>query len=509
MLEPNVKEDALMRTIIALLALIALLATGALLPERPTLAQGGTYYVATNGSDTSGDGSAGSPWATIGYALGEVPDGSLILVRPGTYNGRIRLDASFAEGVTVRSATPYQARLRHNATVVTSYYGQGITLEGFDIAHSGPGAEALVIQIQDLRGEPGDADVVERITLRNNILHDSYNNDILKINNGARQINVLGNIFYNQAGSDEHIDINSVSDVLVQDNIFFNDFAGSGRESDGNTSSFIVIKDSNDNDDGRLGSTRITVRRNIFLSWEGSSGSNFVLMGEDGKPYYEADTVLIENNLFLGNGTQTMRAALGVKGSQAVTFRHNTIVGDLPSLAYAMRLNTEGENLPNDNIRLYNNIWADPTGTMEDFSDTPPGETTSFTLERNLYWNGGQAIPSDPAELVNPTDDPSGPRGNPQLANPAGATPPRWDEGAGRFAGGATTIRAAFEQLVGLYATLGNGSAAIDQALAAQAASDDILGRARGTNPDIGAFERLSGPPPQLTPRIWIPVLSK
>ena len=37
------------------------------------------------------------------------------------------------------------------------------------------------------------------------------------------------NIFYNQTGSDEHIDINSVEDVVVRDNVFFNDFEGSGR----------------------------------------------------------------------------------------------------------------------------------------------------------------------------------------------------------------------------------------------------------------------------------------
>ena len=40
---------------------------------------------------------------------------------------------------------------------------------------------------------------------------------------------MVNNVFYNQSGSDEHIDINSVTDVLVQDNVFFNDFAGSGR----------------------------------------------------------------------------------------------------------------------------------------------------------------------------------------------------------------------------------------------------------------------------------------
>lgn len=220
-------------------------------------------------------------------------DDSLVLVQPGTYHGRVRLDTVFTNGITVRSIQPFRARLRNTGTVVTCYYGQGITIEGFDIAHSGPGADALVIQIQDLIGPPGGTDRTGRIVIRDNVLHDSYNNDILKINNGAEHVLVEGNLFYNQEGSDEHIDINSVSDVVVQDNVFFNDFAGSGRTNANDTSAFIVVKDSNGDSDGIEGSERITIRRNVFLNWEGSTGSNFVLLGEDGQSTYEAHDVLV------------------------------------------------------------------------------------------------------------------------------------------------------------------------------------------------------------------------
>jgi hypothetical protein len=450
--------------------------------------------VSPAGSDVTGNGSLALPWSTITHAIDEVPDGSLVLVKPGTYSGRVSLHRQFAAGVIVRSETPYQARLRHDSTVVTSFYGQGITLEGFDIAHDGPGAGGLVIQIQDLLdGAPR----VERITLRDNVIHDSFNNDLLKVNNGAADVLVEGNLFYNQQGSDEHIDVNSVTGIVVQDNVFFNDFEGSGRSNGNDTSSYIVIKDSNDGSDGVVGCSDIIVRRNVLLHWQGSTGSNFVLVGEDGKPYHEAVGVLVENNLMLGDSPHTMRAAFGVKGGRDVTFRHNTVVGDLPALAFALRLNQEGQNPANENIRFFNNVWSDPTGTLgaeagqqnDDFSDTPPGETASFTLDTNLYWNGGDALPFQAGELVNTTDDPHRLVADPRLAAPSGVVLPRWDPLAGRFADGSASVREAWRRLIALYGRPAPGNPLDGAARADQSPPEDILGNPRGGSPALGAVE--------------------
>ena len=75
---------------------------------------GGTIYVATDGSDVTGDGSSGDPWATITQAVDNALDGATIIVRPGTYNGRVRLRREFGSRVVVRSETPYAALLRHD-----------------------------------------------------------------------------------------------------------------------------------------------------------------------------------------------------------------------------------------------------------------------------------------------------------------------------------------------------------------------------------------------------------
>lgn len=448
--------------------------------------EGPTLYVATDGNDDTGDGSSSSPYASITRALDNAGDGSLILVRPGEYQGRIRLRGTFAQGVTVRSETPYQARLRGTDTVVTCYEGQGITLEGFDIAHSGPGAGALVFQIQNLR-DPSDP--TSRITVRNNVLHDSYNNDILKINNGASDIIVEGNIFYNQTGSDEHMDVNSVARVTIRDNVFFNDFAGSGRTNGNDTSSYIVVKDSNGDSDQYVGSEDITIQRNVFLHYEGGAGTPFVLIGEDGTATHEARDVVIENNLLLGDSDNRMRASFGIKGARDVLFRNNTISGDLPSNAFAMRLNLEGSNPAIENARFYNNIWSDPTGTMDDFSDTDPAHTASHTLASNVYFNGGNPLPEDAADLLNPGDDASAVLGDPVLATPEAVALPRWDGSSGQFADGSSTTCEAHQQLVERYAALGVGSVALGAADPAQTPADDILGRARVGAPNAGAWQ--------------------
>lgn len=474
------------------LATLLLLSWSDVAGIRPAAPAGGcNYWVAPppTGSDAH-PGTLAQPWATLEHASATVPDDyCTVWFMDGTYHGLNNPKERFTTQTSFRAVNPYRAILQNGGPVLELDGVRGMVFEGFELRHSGPGASDYVV-IMDRRDDIWS----EYVIFRNNIFHDSYNNDLLKIHNGSRFVTVEGNVFYNQGESEQHMDVNSVSDIVIQDNIFFNDFAGSGRVNGNNTKHFIVVKDSNEGSDGLEGAERITIQRNIFLTWEGES-ETFVQIGNDGKPYHEAEMIRVVNNLMIGNTTNPANAAFGVRGAKDVTFANNTLVGDLPARAYAFWINITGENPLNQNIFFYNNIWADSTGTM---GAADPGDSNKFSsgdsngvhnliLDNNLYWNGGEAIPS--GEPVSPLlDDARRLVANPQLNEDQTAVIlPRWQDTT--FLSGNTTIRQEFERLVALYGRIPATSPAIGQADPAFAPFDDILGRVRGLTADMGAYE--------------------
>ncbi len=434
------------------------------------------------GSDAN-DGSALRPWATLKHAAETVPDDSCsVLFRDGVYTGSEEIERRFTTVTTFRAEHPYRAVFEHSSTILDIDGARSIVLEGFEFRHSGSGAKGFLVLVS----RSGD-DWSEWITFRNNIFHDSYDDDLLKIHDGSRFVTVEGNVFYNQGDSEEHMDVNSVTDVVIQDNLFFNDFSRSGRSAEGETKHYIIVKDSNEGSDGLLGSRRITIRRNVFMNWQGGV-EMFVKIGNDGKPYFEAQDVRVENNLMIGNSLVKIRAPFGVAGAKNVDFINNTIVGDLPSGSYGFRAERKGSNPRNENIRLVNNIWHDPTGTMSsNFSRGDPSETVGLALENNLYWNGGAAIPA--GDAVSPLkDDPRRIVTDPGI-NPDQRTVvvPYWNGSS--FMSGASSIRQEFERLVAEYGRIPQGSPAADRGDHALAPVDDILGLRRDDRADIGAIE--------------------
>jgi len=455
-------------------------------------AEGCEYWVAPSpiGNDNN-DGTNSRPWATLKYANDQVPDNNCtVWFSPGVYFGESRLNRRFETLTNFKSVIPYRAVLKFSGAAVLISGAKNITLEGFDIQHSGPGATALLVAVDG--SKQGWS---EYVTLRNNIIHDSYNNDLLKVYNLSRHITIENNLFYNQGPPDEQMDVNSVTDVVIQDNIFFNDYEDSGREKDNQSKQFIVIKDSNGPEDGLLGSRRVTVRRNVFLNWEGQDDETFIQVGLDGKPYHEAIDIHIENNLFIGNSKDPVGAVFGVRGAKDVYFVNNTVTGNLPSSAYAFWVTITEQNPRNQNIFFYNNIWSDPAGSMggdlkgksNRFSRGHLNDTDNLILDNNLYWNGLVRIPN--GDLLSPLkDDAHHIVATPLLAsNQRNVVLPYWNGFA--FLSDNKSIREEFIRLVSRYGEISIISFAKNSADPSFAPQDDILGQARGQYPDIGAYE--------------------
>ncbi len=65
----------------------------------PMSAIAADVYVDVDGNDTTGDGTSGIPWETIGYAVSQASDGDTIIVRDGTYTENIEI----GKQLTIRS----------------------------------------------------------------------------------------------------------------------------------------------------------------------------------------------------------------------------------------------------------------------------------------------------------------------------------------------------------------------------------------------------------------------
>jgi len=466
-------------------------------------AAAGIYYVTTTGSDSGSTG----PFATIGYAANAIPDdGSTILVKDGLYTGSISLTRNFTKWTNIKAENSYKAQLTNvSGGTVRIFYitGSKIILDGFEIYNQGPMPPDLSSKGEYLVHITGPAADVK---LRNCILHDNYINDMIKINADAVRITYEGNVSYNQgrdlaytsAQGFQHMDVNKVSYVSTQDNIFFNDYQDANSKTC--NGSFIVCKNSSST---TFGNHDNTFQRNVFLNWQGPSDQPFLLFGEDTNHplFYDLVNGVAQNNLFIGNSTIAASAAFNVKGCQNITFRANTVSGDLPSgptWPFAARVCLEAGQLACQNVFFYNNIYADLSGNMTRFSMGPDAESSNVIWNSNSYWNGGNAIPINAgsnAHFPAISADTNAITTNPGLPAQGSIVLPRWNAGTGTFTSGNRNIREEFLRLVNSYGAVSAASPCVKAASKTNMPAEDILGNIRKTAPDVGCFETGSSSP--------------
>ncbi|MBL4689731.1 MAG: hypothetical protein JKY37_34400 [Nannocystaceae bacterium] len=414
-----------------------------------------------------------------------------ITVAAGHDEGTLEGSLGIFTNALVVSETPYGAHI-DAINLSGGDVAQYVTFEGFDFGE----ASGIVIKMDG--GQTTDQNV-HHVTFRNNVIHDSGANDVVKINAGSNHITFERNILY--AHSDDVMDLNSVQNVYVHDNIFF--------DIDGERS-LLVIKDSTPiGSPDFYKSTRYAyVRRNVFLNWQGAGNSMMLYLGEDNdRDEYAVQVAVVENNLFVGNGdlTSGFAAPIGLRGVRDITIRNNTFNGAFANgrswafLAWAI---TDPQLLRTEDLYIYNNAWVanDGVGTAR-FSKSDSDLVGDFLLDHNLYWNGGLPIPQDDQGVINYTADAAALLMDPSLPDVPDQIPlPTWDAQAGAFGDGSSTICEAFERLVINYGQPAQGSAVIDGGVAnvAQAAgdesttndvTDDIRGNARRGTPDVGSVE--------------------
>ncbi|MCK4897260.1 MAG: hypothetical protein KAS38_00675, partial [Anaerolineales bacterium] len=123
--------------------------------------------------------------------------------------------------------------------------------------------------------------------------------------------------------------------------------------------------------------------------------------------------------------------------------------------------------------------------------------------DNNLYWNGGDVIPS--GDLISPLiDDNNRLVSDPMLnSDQASIVLPRWN--GSTFLSGNETIREEFLRLVALYGRIRSNSPAVGMANPSFAPADDILGHLRPPFPSMGAYEGSA----EEVKLVFLPLLTK
>jgi len=380
--------------------------------------------------------------------------------------------------VTLRAENPYHACLVCNGEMFYIAGASNLIISGFEFKQEGPGSKPLIMQI---------AEDSHHIVVENNVFHDTYNNDLLKIGHAPYKIVIRNNIFYNNAYHQHQVDINGgARDIEFTDNILFNDFKGSGRDVIINNP-WIVIKTSLH--EIAPGTTNhINIRRCIFLNYQSADAAgSFISLGKDGGTHEEFSDICIENCLFLFNSEYKFSGAIQLNRGKNITIRNNTFYGKEPHRHFF--LTSHGKSTGNPcGVKIYNNIFASPAGSIGKFSGTDDNNYEGEILDCNLFWN----MSSSSNEDFSMWKDKNRIIADPMLPPLEDVILPRWDREKGSFLSGNTTIREEFIRLARMYGAPKKGSKAIGAAKAENAPVDDILGRVRNawkSRPDIGAFE--------------------
>lgn len=269
-------------------------------------------HVDDAGSDATGDGTAGNPYATLERAAGDAVPGTAIVVHEGTYAGgdfltdlRGTAQAPIWVGGAAGEARPVIEGGAEALHLIRPAYVVLHDLEARNTTANG-------INIDD-GGDYADPDAAHHVVVRDVFIHDigtGGNNDCLKLS-GLRNHTVVDSEFARCGGgiSGSGVDHVGCHDGLIANNRF-TELSGSGVQTKG-------------------GSTNITIRGNWFedageraLNLGGSTGTAFFRPPLDpANPNAEARGLKVHANVFIGSTSPL--AFVGCTDCEAL---HNTLI---------------------------------------------------------------------------------------------------------------------------------------------------------------------------------------
>jgi hypothetical protein len=312
-------------------------------------------FVSPDGDDDWGDGSEGSPLATIQAAADRAEPGTAVMVRAGSYYENVEITTSGTDDAPIWFVS---ADGRGEAEIIPTDQYRGTIV--------GRGTDNLIIRDFSIDGADHRSgieftqaghdftDIVRNVTIEGNIIHDA-GLDGIKIAQ-TENIAVVGNLII--GGREEGIDFTTVWNAHVAQNEV-RDLPGRGG---------IVVKG---------GSNHITIEQNFVHGIEadgiivgGWTDANLFHFFEG----YEAKHITVSDNVVQDVG----RRPINILAGQDSVISNNVLD---PQNDYYTVINLEGDNngLVTRNITIEDNLI-----TRDNWLHVTPGHGEGLSVQNNV-----------------------------------------------------------------------------------------------------------------------------
>lgn len=287
-----------------------------------------TVFVSPAGSDTTGDGTAGNPYATIGRGLIEVTDGGTVAAYGGTYNENVTLRPTVSLlGITGSANTTIQAPV---GPVVQFPPGVGsdTTLWGFTIT----GVNTPVSGVAAVYVEDSSPNIVANV-ITGNIAYEG--GGILSVGSAASPIITDNEILDNEATTGAGIEVLGGSPNITRNRIIGNEIPFGGGSGAGilavGTDALIEVNTIEGNRNYANPGGGLFLQNFNGVVRNNSVANNYARTGGGGLYLLSSnasDASLITSNTIESNSATLIGGGVVVRERGTSLITNNTIVGN-------------------------------------------------------------------------------------------------------------------------------------------------------------------------------------